>query len=116
MVLVKVLHLQLLRLIANYISAGLLFSVYLCFCSAFHGAQFYHKRHPIPKNVGEYLTRFSISSFRGYSYFELVYAGGILIAIITALTQIIDVYKIVLKKKESLLKPIIGKSIVSFIF
>lgn len=82
--------------------------MYLCFCSAFNGAQFYHKRHPIPRGVEEYLTIFRISLLYGYTYFELVYAGGIIIAMITALTQVIDVYKIVLKKRESLFRPILG--------
>jgi len=92
---------------------GLLFTVYLCFCSAYNGASFYHKRHRIPSTIIDYLSTIGISQLliEGYTYFELVYIGGIIIAIVTALTQIIDVYKIVFKNKESLLKPILGKLI-----
>jgi hypothetical protein len=93
---------------------GLLFTVYLCFCSAYNGASFYHKRHTIPSTIVDYLSTIGISQLliEGYSYFELVYIGGIIIAIVTALTQMIDVYKIVFKNNESILKPILGKLII----
>ena len=44
----------------------------------------------------------------GYTYFELVYIGGISIAVVTALVQIRTVYSIVLKKNKSLIQPILG--------
>jgi len=93
---------------------GLLFTVYLCFCSAYNGASFYHKRHRIPSTIVNYLSTIGISQLllEEYTYFELVYIGGIIIAIVTALTQVIDVYKVVFKNNESLLKPILGKLII----
>lgn len=53
----------------------------------------------------------------GYTYFELVYTGGISIAVVTALVQIRTVYDIVIKKNESLVRPILGNyAIITLIY
>ena len=77
--------------------------------SAYNGASFYHKRHEIPHKLVDFMSSLGISKLvDGYTYFELVYLGGVSVAVVTALTQIHAVYSVVLKKNESLVRPILG--------
>lgn len=98
-----------------YIFIGLLFTVYLCLCSAYNGATFYHTRYKMPTIIIEYFS-FLQTLPNEYTYFELVYMSGIIVAIITAITQIIDVYKIVIMKNGSLLTPILGNVFKAYSF